>query len=317
MGKLSIAGSVMIAMAACSVDPAIFTPVGDPPAEDCAAAGDEDGNGAADCSDPACADAPSCQPTCSDGVRNGAETAVDCGGGCAPCALGQACAVDVDCATPGICEPQECRVARSCDELLQHRPGSSDGAYPIAPTGAAPFQAVCDMTRDGGGWTLLLKSGVDPVLGYDAPAWTDDGLLNANDLTTQAGNAKYASFLSLPVTTLRGELDGFRYTQTFAGLTAREIFAGPAAIVNQHPTFNTGALNWSTQPNCHTFGVNIPYATRARFGWSANQENDCLTNDTAIGLGLNTQRGAGYRCGSSLCSAGTIDAGGAGLLWAK
>jgi hypothetical protein len=275
----------MIAITACSIDSVTFTP---PP-----------------------------EPTCDDGVWNGAETDVDCGGGCAPCALGEACALDADCGATGICDPQACRAARSCDEILQHYPGSSDGAYLIAPASAAPpFQAVCDMTRDGGGWTLLLKSGGDLALAYGAPAWTDDSLLNPDDLTTRAGTAKYESFLSLPITTLRGELDGFRYTQSFAGLTAQEIFAGPAAIVNEHPTFNTGAPNWSTQPNCHTFGVNIPYATRARFGWSANQESDCLSNDTGIGLGINA-RGAGYRCGSTLCSAGTVDAGGDGLLWAK
>jgi hypothetical protein len=316
MGQLWIAGSVMIAIAACSVDPVTFTPGGDP-IEDCAVPGDEDGNGAADCSDPACGGAPSCQPTCSDGTRNGFETDVDCGGGCAPCALGKACAVDADCAAAALCDPQACRAARSCAEILQHYPGSSDGAYLIAPTSATlPFQAVCDMTRDGGGWTLLLKGRGDAVLAYGAPAWTDDNLLAPDDLTTQSGNAKYESFLSLPVATLRGELDGFRYTKTFAGLTAREIFAGPAAIVNAHSMFNTGAPNWSTQPNCHTFGVNIPYSTTARFGWSANQENDCLTNDTGIGLGIN-QRGAGYRCLSTECSAGNVDIGGDGLLWAR
>jgi hypothetical protein len=47
MGKLSTAAVVMIALAACSVDPVTFTPGGDPPAEDCATPGDEDGNGAA------------------------------------------------------------------------------------------------------------------------------------------------------------------------------------------------------------------------------------------------------------------------------
>ena len=46
----------------------------------------------------------------------------------------------------------------------------------------------------------------DSALAYGVPAWTDDSLLNTNDLTTQAGNAKYESFLSLPVTTLRAWL---------------------------------------------------------------------------------------------------------------
>jgi len=308
----------MAAVAGCSIDAVTFTPVGEPPAEDCAAAGDEDGNSLADCSDPACAGDAACRVTCDDGKLNGTETDVDCGGGCTPCAVGKACAADADCAATAICDPSQCRVARSCAEVLQHFPGSGDGTYRIAPDSAEPaFDVVCDMTRDGGGWTLLLKATGDATLSYNAPAWTDASLLNAADLTTQAGNAKYQSFLSLPVVTLRGELDGFRYTQTFANLTAQQIFAGPPAIVNSYPTFNTGAPNWSTQPNCQTFGINIPYATTARFGWSANQENDCLTNDTAIGLGLSISRGAGYVCSSTLCSAGNVNAGGNGLLWAK
>ena len=59
-----------------------------------------------------------------------------------------------------------------------------------------------------------------------------------------------------------------------------------------------------------------PAQAPARFGWSANQEFDCLTNDTAIGLGINSH-GAGYQCGSTECSAGPVDAGGLGLLWGR
>jgi hypothetical protein len=183
------------------------------------------------------------------------------------------------------------------------------------------------MTRDGGGWTLLLKTNGNATLGYHASAWTDASLLNATDLTLQAGNAKYQSFLSLPVTTLRGELDGFRYTRDFGGVTARQIFLGGSAIVSFFPTFNDGAPNWSTQPNCQTFGVNTPYDwARTRFGWSANEQNFCGSNDTAIGLGLSVsspvlgtteQRGAGYYCVSEQCSHGFAATGGNGLLWAK
>jgi hypothetical protein len=196
--------------------------------------------------------------------------------------------------------------------------------YSIAPGTPKPFSAVCDMTRDGGGWTLLLKATGDATLGYSATAWTDANLLNTTDLTSQPANAKYQSFLSLPVTTMRGELDGFRYTKAFAGMTAQQIFAGPAAVVSRFPTFNTGAPNWSTQPNCKTFGVNTPYKfARARFGWSANEQEDCDSNDSTIGLGLMNNevdpRGAGYECLVLPCSAGTgsVNTGGNGLLWAK
>ncbi len=53
---------VAAALAACSNEPG--TPMPDP--EDCETAGDEDGNGLADCSDPVCAGAAACLPACGD-----------------------------------------------------------------------------------------------------------------------------------------------------------------------------------------------------------------------------------------------------------
>jgi hypothetical protein len=51
------------ALTACSVDAVTFTQGN----EDCELAGDEDGNSLADCSDPACAGEPACQPRCGNG----------------------------------------------------------------------------------------------------------------------------------------------------------------------------------------------------------------------------------------------------------
>src|SRR5262245_29628780 len=48
----------VVALPACSIDAVTFTPTG----EDCQVVGDEDHNGKADCEDPACTGAPSCQP---------------------------------------------------------------------------------------------------------------------------------------------------------------------------------------------------------------------------------------------------------------
>ena len=48
---------------------------------------------------------------CKDGIKNGAETDVDCGGTCASkCSVGQACAIAADCLT-GACSAGVCASA--------------------------------------------------------------------------------------------------------------------------------------------------------------------------------------------------------------
>ena len=52
-------------------------------------------------------------PSCSDGMKNGDETAVDCGGSCVPekrCPINEACAIDDDCTTAN-CAAQTCATA--------------------------------------------------------------------------------------------------------------------------------------------------------------------------------------------------------------
>lgn len=74
--------------------------------------------------------------TCTDGIRNGNETGVDCGGSCPPCATGQTCTSRADCASAlcagGVCE--------TCD--LVSNPCGMNGAVPCVCTslvlGSAP-----------------------------------------------------------------------------------------------------------------------------------------------------------------------------------
>ena len=75
---------------------------------------------ASDCVSGVCADVGAglqCQPpSCTDGVKNGAETDTDCGGGtCAGCSAGLNCAAGTDCASLG-CNAQsgKCAAGRSC-----------------------------------------------------------------------------------------------------------------------------------------------------------------------------------------------------------
>lgn len=320
---VSIALVAAFSAAACSVDGVTFKPGPGQLAEDCTTPGDEDGNGLADCEDTICGALAQCAPpSCTDQRKNGDELDVDCGGSCPACGPGKACVADGGCAAFGVCDARVCRAAASCNEILKHYPTARDGAYTIAPPATAAFSAVCDMTRDDGGWTLLLKADGNNALFYDAPAWTSTALLNETDLTLTPGNAKYQSFVSLKIDRLRGELDGFRYSLLFNDVTALAIFLGGAIEETPYPTFNDVGGNWSAQPNCRLFGINLlagrtSVAGHARFGWTANQEDQCLSNDTSIGLGT-PSRGAGYQCSSTLCSpTAAVDAAGNGFLWGR
>ena len=56
-----------------------------------------------------------CQaPLCGDGVKNGSETDVDCGGSCADCTPGHSCASGGDC-TSGVCTGGVCQSPTCAD----------------------------------------------------------------------------------------------------------------------------------------------------------------------------------------------------------
>ena len=88
-------------------------------------------------------------PTCTDGVANGSETGVDCGGpsGCPLCPDGQGCASASDCVT-GTCTMGICGTC----------PGVLDGSTCIylPSTASAPNQATArtQCTALGPGWDL-------------------------------------------------------------------------------------------------------------------------------------------------------------------
>ncbi|HEX2572689.1 MAG TPA: hypothetical protein VH877_24280 [Polyangia bacterium] len=80
-------------------------------------------------------------PPCADGVRDGNESDVDCGGQCAPCTVGRVCRADTDCAS-GSCGLDGRCAANSCTD------GVRDGNESDVDCGgnqcvACPVGALC------------------------------------------------------------------------------------------------------------------------------------------------------------------------------
>jgi hypothetical protein len=94
-----------------------------------------------DCVDKVCGSDLTCSaPTCTDGLENGAETDVDCGGGtCPTCATGLRCTADADC-TSNACDASSslCVASQCSDHRKDGREADVDcggGVCPTCPNG--------------------------------------------------------------------------------------------------------------------------------------------------------------------------------------
>jgi len=130
-----VAASLSLALAGCN---AIFS-VNDLSFD----AGEQPGSGGA---------GGSAEPSCDDGIHNGNERDVDCGGDCAPCAgeLGASCSSDSDCDSghcaldDGVCCDTRCDL--ECEACLSAKTGSPDGFCDFVLSGIDP-DGECDATE--------------------------------------------------------------------------------------------------------------------------------------------------------------------------
>ncbi len=204
----------------------------------------------------------------------------------------------------------------SCSNALTFGQTAS-GKYTIDPDGTggdAPFDAYCDQTRDGGGWTLVMKQRSNSLTGQPLATnvWTGWNTprvtLNPADATLSDAYMVNLAYSTLSGTQLRMtasstwlDVASGAFTRNIAGTPFdqfKDSVATPVAVVNaqtstwsasaftDHNIMVTGtgnALCWRSGPYFNT--QNFEFAYRIKWGYYFNNECAQSTADTTEGLG--------------------------------
>ncbi|MFT5800269.1 MAG: hypothetical protein ACI956_000069 [Nonlabens sp.] len=131
------------------------------------------------------------EPTCSDGIQNGDETGIDCGGSCAPCDVPPTCddgiqngdETGVDCG--GSCAP--CDVLPTCNDGIQNgdETGVDCGGSTCPPCGTPP---TCnDGVQNGDETGVDCGGSTCPPCG--TPPTCDDGIQNGDETGVDCGGS--------------------------------------------------------------------------------------------------------------------------------
>jgi len=181
----------------------------------------------------------------------------------------------------------------SCMSIKKGNAAAADGVYTIDPdgdAGNAAFSVYCDMTYDGGGWTMMMKATRGTTFNYNSSYWTTSNTLNESATNINDGDAKFRSFNEYPVKDLAARWPDIASNRYWL---QNSINGGTAVVL---PTFfSSGNLkffgdaktysgftagSFSSQADIRFYGFNfvnnrnygLIADVRWGFGWNENGE---------------------------------------------
>jgi hypothetical protein len=195
----------------------------------------------------------------------------------------------------------EANAATSAAAILAQEPSSPNGVYWLNH-GSGAYQAFCYMSA--GGYILVGKiaatSSNNTGWAYGGSNWSATSPISETECqNTNSGDSLNRGYYGYTATTgFLFSLGSFTNTLSVSrtGVTARSAFTGSqfnmdsmsrSQFMTWINTAGVSSSNWDNQPNCNRIGFNRTDSsqTAMRFGITMNNENDCTSNDSAIGFG--------------------------------
>jgi len=202
------------------------------------------------------------------------------------------------------------KLQETCEDILSIRPMSGNGVYKLKSGKHYCFMEQIPSCT-GKGWTLAMKiDGRKSTFIATSPLWTTRKLHNEESIIQSLKEIEEAKFEAFNSMKFKSICFGLEYNKIkrwlhlhVRGTSLLDIFRR-----NRYISTNLGKTSWrslvpdsSMQTHCNREGINVSYGGGQniviRIGITGNNENDCRSQDSSIGAGINSR--IDY-CGTSL-----------------